>query len=88
MAADDTETRTIALPAWLTGLAVLPDLEGATVERDEQRVLLELTRIAAHRSDRIAAPITAYLAGLALAGRPAAERARALARIVAALADE
>ena len=88
MTSDEAENRMIDLPTWLDGLAGLDDLAGVTVSRDEQRALLELTRIAAHRSDRIAAPITAYVAGLALASFPAADRASALARVVAALGPD
>lgn len=76
------------LRAWLAELARVPAVGGATASRDEQRALLELTRVAAHRSDRVAAPITAYIVGLALAARPSAERARALEAIVAALQEE
>ncbi|MGH2467567.1 MAG: DUF6457 domain-containing protein [Candidatus Limnocylindrales bacterium] len=75
------------LRAWLAELAKVPEVGGATVSRDEQRALLDLTRVAAHRSDRIAAPITAYVVGLALAARPSDERARALGAIVAALEE-
>lgn len=88
MTSDEAESRIIDLPTWLDGLAGLDDLAGVTVSRDEQRALLELTRIAAHRSDRIAAPITAYLAGLALASLSPAGRAEALARVLDCLGPD
>lgn len=52
---------------------------------DDQRALLDLTRVAAHRSQRIAAPLTAFLAGMALADLPVEQRAAAIDRLTAAL---
>ncbi len=60
---------------WLTELGVL--LPAGAVEEvgpAERAVLLDLARIAAHRSHRTAAPISTYLIGLALAALPRAER--------------
>jgi hypothetical protein len=48
----------------------------------ERRLLLELARIAAHGSERIAAPLSTYLAGLALAGLTPDVRAERLAAMV------
>jgi hypothetical protein len=41
--------------------------------------------VAAHRSERVAAPITTYLAGVAFAGLPPAERLARLRGLLAAL---
>lgn len=61
----------------LTSAAELTD-----VERD---ALLDLARIAAHTSERWTAPITTYLAGMALAGDEPAQRGAALRTLVDAL---
>jgi hypothetical protein len=45
------------------------------VDADEAEAVLELARVVAHGSERRAAPVTAYLLGLAVAG--AAPEARA-----------
>ena len=73
------------LDEWLTALGREPGFAGVAASREEQRLILELARIAAHRSERIAAPITTYLAGLALARLDPAERARRLEELVGAL---
>lgn len=83
--ANDRDEERIDLRTWMAQLAALPGMSGLSVSPAEERALLELTRLAAHRSDRIAAPITAYAVGLALAPSSAADRARALASIVAEL---
>jgi hypothetical protein len=54
---------------------------------DDQRALLDLTRVAAHRSERIAAPLTAFLAGMALTDLDPARRADEIRRITAALEE-
>ncbi|MFH1474446.1 MAG: DUF6457 domain-containing protein, partial [Chloroflexota bacterium] len=51
----------------------------------ERAVLLDLARIAAHRGERIAAPITTYLAGVAFASLDPAERLARLRALAAAL---
>jgi Domain of unknown function (DUF6457) len=84
---DQARPEGLNLRAWLARVATLPDLADVGVSPDEQRVLLELARIAAHQSERIAAPITTYLIGLALAGRAPQERAAALQAFVSALDD-
>lgn len=76
------------LEAWLERLAeLLPaDLDlAAGAGPAERTVLLDLARVAAHRSERIAAPITTYLAGVAFAGLAPAERLARLRALVAAL---
>jgi Domain of unknown function (DUF6457) len=85
---DQARPEGLNLRAWLSRVADLPGLAEVTVSQDEQRVLLELARIAAHQSERIAAPITTYLVGLSLAGRTPQERAAALQAFVSALDDQ
>ena len=72
----------LSLSAWLDlVLRELPD--AATVpSAGEQTAILDLARVAAHASERIAAPISAYLVGLALRELPADERAAALQALV------
>jgi len=66
---------TLDLEDWLARLdPLLPAGVVAEAGTDEQAVLLDLARIAAHGSERIAAPITTYLAGVAFADLPRAER--------------
>lgn len=54
----------------------------------DERELLELARIAAHRSERIAAPLTTFLVGVALAELPVADRADRISRMKARLSEE
>lgn len=69
---------------WLDALRDQLDTD-LDLSTDEQRALLDMTRVAAHRSERIAAPLSAFLAGLALAERQPDERAAAIKGITAAL---
>jgi hypothetical protein len=66
-----------SVEAWLGEVAAL--LPGGSAALDEmgpaeQAVLLDLARVAAHHSHRIAAPVTTYLVGLVLAATPRHER--------------
>ena len=76
---DRTATEPVPLEAFLQRLAntLGPDA-GPGLSDDEQAAILDIARIAAHSSERIAAPLTTYIAGLACAGLPAWERADAL----------
>ena len=76
------------LPDWLAILRSRPELAAVTISPDEERAVLDLTRVAAHRSERVAAPITAFVCGLALSGRPPTERAALLRALAAALEVE
>ena len=61
----------MSVDAWLARFAAeLPDLR-ASLSADDREALLDLARVAAHRSERIAAPLTTFLLGLAMAGTPA-----------------
>ena len=53
------------LQSWTEAVCAELGLDPATVD---ERLILNLTRVVAHRVDRPAAPLTAFLAGLA-AGR-------------------
>jgi hypothetical protein len=62
---------TMSVDAWLARLmAELPELQQASLSADERTALLDLARVAAHRSERIAAPLTTFLLGLALPATP------------------
>jgi hypothetical protein len=74
------------LEGWLVRLGnLLPAGVVAEAGAAERTVLLDIARIAAHRSERIAAPITTYLAGIAFAGLPPAERLARLRELAGAL---
>jgi hypothetical protein len=60
-----------------------PGAEG--VSEDEAEAVLELARVVAHASERRAAPVSAYLAGLALAGTAPARRPAVLDELVSKL---
>jgi hypothetical protein len=48
----------------------------------ERAGLLDLARVAAHASERISAPLTTYMVGLAIADVPSPERAARIAALV------
>lgn len=73
----------MTLAEWMERLrAELGDDPALTLTAGEERALLDLARVAAHSSERIAAPLTTFLAGVALADLPPgverAERLRTL----------
>ena len=78
-----------AIPAqvWLRSVheAIGPS-GGTALTADEQTALLDLARIAAHRSERITAPLTAFLAGVAYGALPDGERGKAI-RVLAERLD-
>ncbi len=78
----------LSLGAWLE--LVMRELPAASAPPSaaEQTAILDLARVAAHASERISAPISAYLVGLVLAARPADERAAALQMLVAHLEQQ
>ena len=84
--AEDARPNAPDVAGWLEVLrAHLPPALVDEAGADEQVVLLELAGIAAHRSHRTAAPITAYLAGVAFAGLPRVERLARLRELASAL---
>ena len=80
----------MTLAEWLEALRARLGATDARLELTpaEERALLELARVAAHSSERIAAPLTTFIAGVALADLPAAERAERLDSLVAELERE
>ena len=75
--------------AWFDELALL--LPAGTLEAagpEERVALLDLARIAAHRSYRWAAPISAYLVGVAFGPLPPADRLDRIRALVAQLDAE
>lgn len=68
---------------WLAQLRA--SLPGGTpaVSDAEREALLDLARVAAHGSERWAAPLATFHAGVALGGLPVQERLEVLRRIVA-----
>ncbi len=57
----------------------------AVPTEDERTAILDFTRAVAHSSERTAAPIAAFAAGLALAGVETAMRATLLGQATAAI---
>jgi hypothetical protein len=67
------------------------ELPGGTMDEigpEERAALLDLARVAAHRSHRSAAPITTYLAGVAFARLPRPTRLARIRDLVARLDTE
>jgi hypothetical protein len=61
----------VTVAEWMERLrAELGDDPALSLTPDEERALLELARVAAHSSERIAAPLTTFVAGIAMAGVP------------------
>ncbi len=75
----------MALDRWLELVEHTLGAPLPAVAQEERALLLDLARVAARRCDRIAAPITAYAVGAALASTDAGERAARLERLVADL---
>ena len=83
---DSSRSVVVDVETWLQALGML--LPAGTLEEagpEERVALLDLARIAAHRSQRWAAPISAYLVGLAFASLPRAERLDRIRALVAQL---
>ncbi|HEY8171418.1 MAG TPA: DUF6457 domain-containing protein [Candidatus Limnocylindria bacterium] len=76
----------MTLAEWLDRLRTeLGDDPRLALSPEEERLLLELARVAAHSSERIAAPLTTFLAGVALGDAPSPDREERLRRMVDAL---
>jgi hypothetical protein len=83
---DPSQTNQVDVEVWLGELgALLPAGTLAEADAEERVVLLDLARIAAHRSQRWAAPISTYLVGLAFASLPRADRLDRIRALVARL---
>jgi hypothetical protein len=73
----------VQLHDWLDQVRrLLPSDADLSLSDAEQRALLDVARIAAHRSERIAAPLSTFLVGLALGGLARGERRGRLADLV------
>jgi len=71
------------LSEWLAAVSRELGVDDVVLDQDAIRVLLDLARDSAHEVERVAAPLTTFLAGVAV-GRgqqlgPVAEKATALA---------
>lgn len=83
---DPPRTDPVDVEVWLKELAAL--LPAGTLEEagpEERVALLDLARVAAHRSQRWAAPISTYLVGVAFAPLPRAQRLERIRALVAQL---
>jgi len=59
------------LTAWLTAVAEKLEISDQALDEETVQILLDLARDAAHEVERVAAPLTTFLAGVAV-GRGAA----------------
>lgn len=83
---EPSRTDQVDVEVWLGELGeLLPAGTLAEAGPEERVVLLDLARIAAHRSQRWAAPISTYLVGLAFASLPRADRLERIRALVAHL---
>lgn len=73
------------LRAALSAGGTAPPDANLDLSRGEQRALLDLTRVAAHSSERIAAPLSAFVLGAAWASVASDERERRLRDLTARL---
>lgn len=83
-AVPDGEKRPLA--SWLDDVhGILGAAGGSPISEAEQHALLDIARIAAHTSERIAAPLTTFLAGVAYGSLAPRERASALTALASRL---
>jgi hypothetical protein len=76
-----------SMSSWLARLrAELPPGAPGGLTSGETAALLDLAREAAHQSERIAAPLTTFLVGVAFHDLAAAEREARIRRLIATLA--
>ncbi len=73
----------IARHEWLGGLASDPVVGDYRLTDEEVDAVLDLARVAAHASERSAAPLAAFMAGMAVADRSVAERVQAIRSLIA-----
>ena len=72
------------LDQWLAAVASRLDLPGGPLTETEVSVLLDLARDAAHEVERVAAPLTTFLAGVAVGrGLSLEDAARTLTNLLA-----
>jgi hypothetical protein len=83
MSADEPAPSQVSVNEWLERVRMnLGSVPGLALTGIERRLLLDLARIAAHTSERVAAPLSTYLVGVAMAELPPEEREERLAAIV------
>jgi hypothetical protein len=76
---DRLASEPIPLALWLEKLGGISGPSGGPGHsQEEPTALLDIARSAAHTSERIAAPLTTFVAGVACAALPPGERAAAL----------
>ena len=72
------------LTTWLAAVADELGLAGQELDEESVRILLDLARDAAHEVERVAAPLTTFLAGVAVGrGLPLEDAARTLTNLLA-----
>lgn len=80
------EGAAIPLEAWMARVAAEIGEASTTLSERERDALLELTRLAAHASERIAGPLTVYAMGMSLAGVSQEARLERIRAVTARLA--
>ena len=75
------------LDAWLEQVRDELGAESPTFADAEREALLELTRLAAHTSERVAGPLTVYALGMAVAGLKVDDRLERIRSLAARLAS-
>jgi hypothetical protein len=68
--------------------ALGPADPGIELDEEERGAILDLARVAAHTSERLAAPLTTYIVGAALRDLDPAARAGRIAALASALEDD
>lgn len=83
---EDRPGAPIPYATWLATVhEILGDAGGAELTADERAALLDIARIAAHTSERITAPLTTFLAGVAYGSLPVGERLASLRSLASRL---
>lgn len=86
MPSERPDGEAIALEDWLRSVhQVLGGAGGAPISEEERTALLDVARVAAHRSERVAAPLTTFLAGVAYGALAPEDRLAALRELVSTL---
>ena len=67
------------LKQWLTNLAAELEISDITMDEDAVHILLDLARDSAHEVERVAAPLTTFLIGVAVGRGASLERTAASA---------
>lgn len=78
----------VPLDVWLERVRAELGVESPRLTEAEREALLELTRLAAHASERVAGPLTVYALGMAVAGESEETRLERIRNLSARLASE